>query len=194
MTEIQPHNTASQDEYPYWVPDGMDQGDPSIYDNVMTWLRSPRRWKDRNLKRYKNIRISSRKFRHTLGGFTPDDLRDDQRYSEFIESLQQEIESSDLAQTTLDGYLGYLTGKVLTYGEVNPRIVEEVKTQVTIIKKGMRKRKATHRGIEDEEIANHAHAAASTGSKKREKRGSAQGQTAKHFRKCELTQQTGQLI
>ena len=73
MTEIQPHTTANQDEYPYWVPDGMDQGEPSIYANVMTWLRSPRRWKDRNLKRYKNIRISSRKFRHTLGGFTPDD-------------------------------------------------------------------------------------------------------------------------
>ncbi len=153
MPETQPHDTACQDEYPYWVPDGMDQGEPSIYANVMTWLRSPRRWKDRNLKRYKNIRISSRKFRHTLGGFTPDDLRDDLRYSEFIESLQQEIESSDLAQTTLDGYLGYVTGKVLTYGGVNPRIVEEVKTQVTIIKKGMRKRKATHRGIEDEEIA-----------------------------------------
>jgi len=153
MTEIQPHTTASQDEYPYWVPDGMDQGEPTIYDNVMTWLRSPRRWKDRHLKRYENIRYSAQKFRHTISSFTPHDLRDDLRYMEFIESLQSEIESSDLAQTTLDGYLGYLTGKVLTYGEVNPRIVEEVKTQVTIIKKGMRKRKATHRGIEDEEIA-----------------------------------------
>ena len=130
----------------------MDQGEPSIYDNVMIWLRSPRRWKDRNLKRYKNIRISARKFRHTLGSFTPDDLRDDLRYSEFIESLQSEIESSDLAQSTLDGYLGYLTGKVLIYGEVNARIVEEVKTQVTIIKKGMKKRKAVHRGIEEDEI------------------------------------------
>ncbi len=152
MKEIEPHTTASQDEYPYWVPDGMDQGEPSIYDNVMIWLRSPRRWKDRNLKRFKNIRISARKFRHTLGSFTPDDLRDDLRYSEFIESLQREIESSELAQSTLDGYLGYLTGKVLTYGEVNPRIVEEVKTQLTIIKKGMRKRKAIHRGIEEDEI------------------------------------------
>ena len=130
----------------------MDQGEPSIYDNVMIWLRSPRRWKDRNLKRYKNIRISARNFRHTLGRFTPDDLRDDLQYSEFIESLQTEIESSDLAQSTLDGYLGYLTGKVLIYGEVNTRIVEEVKTQVTIIKKGMKKRKAVHRGIEEDEI------------------------------------------
>ena len=152
MPEIQPCNTASQDEYPYWVSDGMDQGEPSIYANLMLWLRSPRRWKDRNLKRYKNIRISARKFRHTLGSFTPDDLRDDLRYSEFIESLQSEIESSDLAQSTLDGYLGYLTGKVLIYGEVNARIVEEVKTQVTIIKKGMKKRKAVHRGIEEDEI------------------------------------------
>ena len=138
MTEIQPHTTASQDEYPYWVPDGMDQGEPSIYDNVMTWLRSPRRWKDRRLKRYKNIRYSAQKFRHTLSRFTPHDLRDDFLYMEFIESLQSEIEGSDLAQKTLDSYLGYLTGKVLKYGEVKPRIVEEVKTQVTLIRKGLK--------------------------------------------------------
>jgi len=41
---------------------------------------------------------------------------------------------------------------VLIYGEVNTRIVEEVKTQVTIIKKGLKKRKAVHRGIEEDEI------------------------------------------
>ena len=130
----------------------MDQGEPSIYDNVMIWLRSPRRWKDRNLKRYKNIRYSAQKFRHTLSSFTPHDLRDDLRYSEFIESLQSEIESSVLAQTTLDSYLGYLTGKVLKYGEVNPRIVEEIKTQVTLIKKGLKRRETAHRGIEEDEI------------------------------------------
>ena len=152
MPEIQPCNTASQDEYPYWISDGMDQGEPSIYDNVMIWLRSPRRWKDRNLKRYKNIRYSAQKFRHTLSSFTPHDLRDDLRYSEFIESLQSEIESSVLAQTTLDSYLGYLTGKVLKYGEVNPRIVEEIKTQVTLIKKGLKRRETAHRGIEEDEI------------------------------------------
>ena len=152
MNKTQPYTTASQDEYPYWVSDGMDQGKPSIYDNVIIWLRSPRRWKDRNLKRYKNIRYSAQKFRHTLSSFTPHDLRDDLQYSEFIESLQSEIESTDLAQTTLDSYLGYLTGKVLIYGEVNTRIVEEVKTQVTIIKKGLKKRKAVHRGIEEDEI------------------------------------------
>ena len=55
MTEIRPHTTASQDEYPYWVPDGMDQGDPSIYDNVMTWLRSPRRWKDREIEHLRRV-------------------------------------------------------------------------------------------------------------------------------------------
>ncbi len=152
MPEIQPCNTASQDEYPYWVSDGMDQGEPSIYDNVMIWLRSPRRWKDRNLKRYKNIRYSAQKFRHTLSSFTPHDLRDDLRYSEFIESLQSEIESTDLAQSTLDGYLGYMTGKVLKYGKVNPRIVEEIKTQVTLIKKGLKRREVAHRGIEEDEI------------------------------------------
>ena len=152
MTEMKPHTTASQDEYPYWVPDGMDQGEPSIYDNVMIWLRSPRRWKDRNLKRYKNIRYSAQKFRHTLSTFTPHDLRDDLRYSEFIESLQSEIESTDLAQSTLDGYLGYITGKVLKYGEVNPRIVEEIKTQVTLINKGLKRREVAHRGIDEDEI------------------------------------------
>jgi integrase len=130
----------------------MDQGEPSIYDNVMIWLSSPRRWKDRNLKRYKNIRYSAQKFRHTLSSFTPHDLRDDLRYMEFIESLQSEIESSDLAQSTLDGYLGYLTGKVLKNGEVNPRIVEEIKTQVTLIKKGLKRREVAHRGIEDDEL------------------------------------------
>ena len=152
MTKTQPYSTASQDEYPYWVSDGMDQGEPSIYDNVMIWLSSPRRWKDRNLKRYKNIRYSAQKFRHTLSSFTPHDLRDDLRYMEFIESLQSEIESSDLAQSTLDGYLGYLTGKVLKNGEVNPRIVEEIKTQVTLIKKGLKRREVAHRGIEDDEL------------------------------------------
>jgi integrase len=130
----------------------MDQGEPSIYDNVMTWLRSRRRWKDRNLKRYKNIRYSAQKFRHTLSSFTPHDLRDDLRYMEFTESLQSEIESSDLAQSTLDGYLGYMTGKVLKYGKVNPRIVEEIKTQVTLIKKGLKRREVAHRGIEEDEI------------------------------------------
>ena len=152
MTKTQPYSTASQDEYPYWVSDGMDQGEPSIYDNVMIWLSSPRRWKDRNLKRYKNIRYSAQKFRHTLSSFTPHDLRDDLRYSEFIESLQSEIESTDLAQSTLDGYLGYMTGKVLKYGKVNPRIVEEIKTQVTLIKKGLKRREVAHRGIEEDEI------------------------------------------
>ena len=116
MTEIQPHTTASQDEYTYWVPNGMDQGEPSIYANVMLWLRSPRRWNNRNLKRYKNIRQSARKFKQTLDDFTPSDLRDDLLYSEFIDSLQEEIENSNLAQSTLDGYLGYLTGKVMLYG------------------------------------------------------------------------------
>ena len=111
MTEIQPHTTASQDEYPYWVSDGMDQGEPSIYANVMLWLRSPRRWNNRNLKRYKNIRQSARKFKQTLDDFTPGDLRDDLRYSEFIDSLQGEIENSNLAQSTLDGYLGYQIGR-----------------------------------------------------------------------------------
>ncbi len=152
MNKTQPYTTASQDEYPYWVSDGMDQGEPSIYDNVMIWLRSPRRWKDRNLKRYKNIRYSAQKFRHTLSSFTPHDLRDDLRYSEFIESLQSEIEITDLAQSTLDGYLGYMTGKVLKYGKVNPRIVEEIKTQVTLIKKGLKRREVAHRGIEEDEI------------------------------------------
>jgi len=152
MNKTQPYTTASQDEYPYWVSDGMDQGEPSIYDNLIIWLRSPRRWKDRNLKRYKNIRYSAQKFRHTLSSFTPHDLRDDLRYSEFIESLQSEIESSDLAQSTLDGYLGYMTGKVLKYGKVNPRIVEEIKTQVTLIKKGLKRREVAHRGIEEDEI------------------------------------------
>ena len=118
MKEIQPNTTASQDGYPYWVPSGMDQGQPSIYDNVMMWLRSPRRWKDRNLKRYKNVRQSARKFKQTLDDFTPSDLRDDLHYSEFIDSLQGEIESSNLAQSTLDGYLGYLTGKVMHYGQM----------------------------------------------------------------------------
>ena len=152
MNKTQPYSTASQDEYPYWVSDGMDQDEPSIYDNVMIWLSSPRRGKDRNLKRYKNIRYSAQKFRHTLSSFTPHDLRDDLRYMEFIESLQSEIESSDLAQSTLDGYLGYLTGKVLKNGEVNPRIVEEIKTQVTLIKKGLKRREVAHRGIEDDEL------------------------------------------
>ena len=152
MNKTQPHTTASQDEYPYWVSDGMDQGEPSIYDNVMIWLRSPRRWKDRNLKRYKNIRYSAQKFRHTLSSFTPHDLRDDLRYMEFVESLQSEIESTELKQSTLNGYLGYLTGKVLKYGKVKPRIVEEVKTQVTLIKKGLKRREASHRGIEEDEI------------------------------------------
>ena len=152
MNKTQPYSTASQDEYPYWVSDGMDQGEPSIYDNVMIWLSSPRRWKDRNLKRYKNIRYSAQKFRHTLSSFTPHDLRDDLRYMEFIESLQSEIESSDLAQSTLDGYLGYLTGKVLKNGEVNPRIVEEIKTQIFLIKKGLKRREVFHRGIEEDEI------------------------------------------
>ena len=130
----------------------MDQGEPSIYDNVIIWLRSPRRWKDRNLKRYKNIRYSAQKFRHTLSSFTPHDLRDDLRYMEFIESLQSEIESTDLKQSTLDGYLGYMTGKVLKYGKVNPRIVEEIKTQVVLIKKGLKRREVFHRGIEEDEI------------------------------------------
>ena len=152
MNKTQPYTTASQDEYPYWVSDGMDQGEPSIYDNVMIWLRSPRRWKDRNLKRYKNIRYSAQKFIHPLSSFTPHDLRDDLRYSEFIESLQSEIESTDLAQSTLDGYLGYLTGKVLKNGEVNPRIVEEIKTQIFLIKKGLKRREVFHRGIEEDEI------------------------------------------
>ena len=152
MTEMQPHTKAGQDEYPYWVPDGMDQGEPSIYANVMLWLRSPRRWKNRNLKRYKNIRQSARKFKQTLDDFKPSDLRDDLRYSEFIDSLQGEIENSDLAQSTLDGYLGYLTGKVMLYGGVEARIVEEVKTQVSIIKKSLRKRKEEHRGIKEDEI------------------------------------------
>ena len=152
MTKIQPHTTASQHEYPYWVPDGMEQGEPSVYDNVMIWLKSPRRWNNRSLKRYKNIRQSARKFKQTLDDFTPADLRDDSLYSEFIDSLQGEIQSSDLAQSTLDGYLGYLTGKVMLYGGVEPRIVEEVKTQVSIIKKGLRKRKEEHRGIKEAEI------------------------------------------
>ena len=79
-------------------------------------------------------------------------MRDDLRYSEFIESLQSEIESTNLAQSTLDGYLGYMTGKVLKYGKVNPRIVEEIKTQVTLIKKGLKRREVAHRGIEEDEI------------------------------------------
>ena len=68
------------------------------------------------MKRYKNIRQSARKFKLTLDDFTPSDLRDDLLYNEFIDSLQEEIENSNLAQSTLDGYLGYLTGKVMLYG------------------------------------------------------------------------------
>ena len=79
-------------------------------------------------------------------------MRDDLRYSEFIESLQSEIESTDLAQSTLDSYLGYITGKVLKYGKVNPRIVEEIKTQVTLINKGLKRREVAHRGIDEDEI------------------------------------------
>ena len=97
-------------------------------------------------------RYSAQKFRHTLSSFTPHDLRDDLRYMEFVESLQSEIESTELKQSTLNGYLGYLTGKVLKYGKVKPRIVEEVKTQVTLIKKGLKRREASHRGIEEDEI------------------------------------------
>ena len=30
MPETQPHDTAYQDEYPYWVSDGMDQGEDML--------------------------------------------------------------------------------------------------------------------------------------------------------------------
>ena len=130
----------------------MDQERATIHSNVMDWLDNPRRKRMKRLKRFKNVRQSANSFKGVLERFSPDDLKVDPLFEEFIEDLENEIKGSVLAQSTLDGYLGYLTGKVLVYGGVEQSIVEETKTFVTVIQKGLRKRRKGHRTIEDDEV------------------------------------------
>ena len=67
-----------------WIQGDMDQGTATIAEWAQAWLDSPRRAHRKNDSQPQNIQRALNKFRPVLSRYTPDDLRVDSAYHEFI--------------------------------------------------------------------------------------------------------------
>jgi len=135
-----------------WIQGDMDQGSATIAELAQAWLDNPRRAHRKNDSQPQNIQRALNKFRPVLSRYTPDDLRVDSVYPDFIRWFEEFLGSTDLAPTTLNTYFLQLYSNILHYAGVEERIVIDVKKDIRRYRKKLKVAEQPHRGITDEEL------------------------------------------
>lgn len=137
-----------------WIQGDMDQGSATIAELAQAWLDNPRRAHRKNDSQPQNIQRALNKFRPVLSRYTPDDLRVDSVYPDFIRWFEDFLESTELAKSTQDTYFRQLWSAILPYAGAEGRIVIDVKKDIRRYRKKLKVPEQPHRGITDEELGN----------------------------------------
>ena len=137
-----------------WIQGDMDQGTDTIAEWAQAWLDNPRRAHRKNDSQPQNIQRALNKFRPVLSRYTPDDLRVDSVYPDFIRWFEDFLESTELAKSTQDTYFRQLWSAILPYAEVEERIIIDVKKDIKRYRKKLKIPEHPHRAITDEELVN----------------------------------------
>ncbi len=93
LQTISKYETAESKEFPMWIEQGMDQGIPTIYDNIISWISNPRRRLRKGSRTMKNLKVVVSKFSNVIQQYTPDDLLIDGQFESFILALEDMIKS-----------------------------------------------------------------------------------------------------
>ena len=152
LQTISKYETDENKEFPRWIEQGMDQGVPTIYDNVIMWVRNPRRRIRRKSKAMKNINCVLNKFSEIVKQFTPDDLSVDNEYDRFIGLMQNKLINTDIMNSTIDSYLQIFHNKILVHGGVPMTIISDIKSDIRFIRKEMKLSLQFSNEITDEEL------------------------------------------
>ena len=144
--------TSSPTARSEWIQGDMDQGTATILELAQAWLDNPRRAHRKNDSQPQNIQRALNKFRPALSRYTPDDLRVDSVYPDFIRWFEDFLESTELAKSTLDTYFRQLCSAILPYAGVEERIVIDVKKDIRRYRKKLKVPEHPHRAITDEEL------------------------------------------
>ena len=137
LQTISKYETAESKEFPMWIEQGMDQGIPTIYDNIISWISNPRRSLRKGLKTMKNLRVVVSKFSNLLQQFTPDDLLIDSQFESFIFGIKDMLYNTNLANKTIDSYLQIFCSQILYHGKVSQSLISDINSDITFIRKGM---------------------------------------------------------
>ena len=84
LQTISKYETEESKEFPMWIEQGMDQGIPTIYDNIISWISNPRRRLRKGSRTMRNLKVVVSKFSNLLQQYTPDDLLIDGQFESFI--------------------------------------------------------------------------------------------------------------
>jgi hypothetical protein len=110
----------------------------TICEFAEDWLANPRRAHKKKESQQKNIRQTLNKFRPILNRYAPGDLDNDDVYFEFIQWFKDFIEQTELLKSTLDTYFPLLYSKLLVSAKVDQRIIDDLKSDITGIRKKLK--------------------------------------------------------
>ena len=130
----------------------MDQGAANIAELAQAWLDSPRRAHRKNDSEPRNIQRALNKFGPVLSRYTPDDLRVDSVYPEFIQWFEDFLQSTELAKSTQDTYFRQLWSAILPYAGVEERIVIDFKKDIRRFRKKLREPEQPQPEITDDKL------------------------------------------
>ena len=152
LQTISKYETTESKEFPMWIEQGMDQGIPTIYDNIISWISNPRRTLRKGSKTMKNLKVVVSKFSDILQQFTPDDLLIDSQFELFILDIKDMLYNTNLANKTIDSYLQIFCSQILVHGKASQSLISDIKSDITFIRKGMGLKQSNEIEISDQDI------------------------------------------
>jgi len=124
----------------------------TICELAEDWLANPRRAHKKKESQQKNIRQTLNKFRPILNRYAPRDLENDDVYFEFIQWFKDFIEQTELEKSTLDTYFPLLYSKLLVSAKVDQRIIDDLKSDITGIRKKLKHSEPICSSISDKDL------------------------------------------
>ena len=152
LQTISKYETAESKEFPMWIEQGMDQGIPTIYDNIISWISNPRRILRKGSKTMKNLKVVVSKFSDILQQFTPDDLLIDGQFESFILGVKDMLYNTNLSNKTIDSYLQIFCSQILVHGKVSQSLISDINSDITFIRKGMELKQSNEIEISDYDL------------------------------------------
>ena len=152
LQTISKYETAESKEFPMWIEQGMDQGIPTIYDNIISWISNPRRRLRKGSRTMKNLKVVVSKFSNIIQQYTPDDLLIDGQFESFILALEDMIKNTDLANSTIDSYLQIFYNTILVHGKVSASLISDIKSDIRFMRKRMKLKQSNHIEISDDDL------------------------------------------
>ena len=152
LQTISKYETAETKEFPMWIEQGMDQGIPTIYDNITSWIGNPRRRLRKGSRTMKNLKVVVSKFSNILQQYTPDDLLIDGQFESFILALEDMIKNTDLANSTIDSYLQIFYNTILVHGKVSASLISDIKSDIRFMRKRMKLKQSIQIEISDDDL------------------------------------------